>query len=294
MGNHQLAIKDFNKSIEIDPELSEGYYRRGFSKLASKNFHEAVLDFKESEKFEVKEDDKGNAGIPDGLGCCKHALKDYHDALHHYDIAIEQDPSNTEFLMHRAQCYYDLGQFDRSIEDLNTALNITQDDAQLYYRLGLSQYADEDYKACVRSLKQSLICRPFISYESDIYYHIGLSYCNVEKFEKSIFPFSRCIEMIPSEIRYIHERAKAYQMIEDHEKAVADFDTVIKKNPKNAHAHFRRAFSHKALKNFSQAADDFEQAKALDPLNPKMVVNYKKLKGITCIVLCKPGEEKVF
>jgi len=100
--------------------------------------------------------------------------------------------------------------------------------------------------------------------------------------------------MIPSEIRYIHERAKAYQMIEDHEKAVADFDTVIKKNPKNAHAHFRRAFSHKALKNFSQAADDFEQAKALDPLNPKMVVNYKKLKGITCIVLCKPGEEKVF
>jgi hypothetical protein len=24
------------------------------------------------------------------------------------------------------------------------------------------------------------------------------------------------------------------------------------------------------------------------------VVNYKKLKGITCIVLCKPGEEKEF
>lgn len=56
--------------------------------------------------------------------------------------------------------------------------------------------------------------------------------------------------MIPSEISYIHERAKAYQMIEDHEKAVKDFNEVIKKNPKNAHAHFRRAFSHKALKNY--------------------------------------------
>jgi hypothetical protein len=53
--------------------------------------------------------------------------------------------------------------------------------------------------------------------------------------------------MIPSEIKYIHERAKAYQMIEDHENAVKDFDAVIKKNPKNAHAHFRRAFSHKSL-----------------------------------------------
>ena len=69
---------------------------------------------------------------------------------------------------------------------------------------------------------------------------------------------------------------------------------MIKKNPKNAHAYFRRAFSHKALKNFSTAADDFEKAKQLAPMNPKMVVNYKKLKGVTCIVLCKPGEEPVF
>jgi len=136
--------------------------------------------------------------------------------------------------------------------------------------------------------------KPFLSYEADIYYHIGLAYCNVEKYEKSIYPFQKCCEMIPSEVSYIHERAKAYQMIEDHEKAVKDFNEVIKKNPKNAHAHFRRAFSHKALKNYQQAADDFEQAKALDPMNPKMVVNYKKLKGITCIVLCKPGDEKVF
>ena len=83
-------------------------------------------------------------------------------------------------------------------------------------------------------------------------------------------------------------------MIEEHENAVDDFSQVIKRNPKNAHAHFRRAFSYKALKNYSEAADDFEKAKELDPLNPQMIVNYKKLKGINCIVLCKPGEEKIY
>ena len=80
-------------------------------------------------------------------------------------------------------------------------------------------------------------------------------------------------------------------MIEDHENAVKDFDNVIKKQPKNAHAYFRRAFSHKALKNYQIAAEDFEKAKELEPTNPNLVVNYKKLKGLTCIVLCKPGEE---
>lgn len=83
-------------------------------------------------------------------------------------------------------------------------------------------------------------------------------------------------------------------MIEEHEKAVEDFNEVIKKNPSNAHAYFRRGFSLKSLKEFSLAANDFEKAKELDPMNPKMVVNYKKLKGITCIILCKPGDEKEF
>lgn len=91
--------------------------------------------------------------------------------------------------------------------------------------------------------------------------------------------------MIPSDIRYIHERAKAYQMIEEHAAAIDDFTTVIKKNPNNAHAYFRRAFSLKALKQYKEAADDFETAKEKDPLNQKLVVNYKKLHGITCIVL---------
>jgi len=50
----------------------------------------------------------------------------------------------------------------------------------------------------------------------------------------------------------------------------------------------------KALKEYAKAADDFEKARNLDPMNPKMVINYKKLKGVTCIVLCEPGEEKIF
>lgn len=50
---------------------------------------------------------------------------------------------------------------------------------------------------------------------------------------------------------------------------------MIKRNPLNAHAHFRRAFSLKSLKRYDEAVNDFERAKDLDPLDAKMVVNYK-------------------
>lgn len=118
----------------------------------------------------------------------------------------------------------------------------------MLYRQGLVYFSFKKYKKCIATMKAALQYKPFLSYEADIFYHLGLAYCRLEKFEKSIFPYTRCIERMPSDLRYIHERAKAYQMIEDHESSVADFDFVIKKNPKNANAHFRRAFSLKALR----------------------------------------------
>jgi tetratricopeptide (TPR) repeat protein len=116
------------------------------------------------------------------------------------------------------------------------------------YKLGLTYYAHQKYKKCIKTLKAALKNQPLVSIEPDIYYHIGLAYCRVQKFEKSIWPYSRCVERAPSDIRFVHERAKAYQMIELHKEAVDDFTAVIERNKKNAHAHFRRAFSLKALK----------------------------------------------
>ena len=76
--------------------------------------------------------------------------------------------------------------------------------------MGITYFAFKKYKKCIATMKAALQCKPFMTYEADIYYHLGLAYCRLEKFEKSIFPFSRCIERIPSDLRYIHERAKAY------------------------------------------------------------------------------------
>jgi Tfp pilus assembly protein PilF len=83
-------------------------------------------------------------------------------------------------------------------------------------------------------------------------------------------------------------------MIHWHREAVDDFTKVIKMCPRNAHAFFRRAFSLKSLKEFQRAAEDFEKAVKLDPLNPALIVNYKQLKDVSCIVLCEPGEEPTF
>jgi hypothetical protein len=59
-------------------------------------------------------------------------------------------------------------------------------------------------------MKAALTNEPFVTYEPDIYYHVGLAYCREQKFEKAIFPLTKCIDRIPQNVAYVHERAKAF------------------------------------------------------------------------------------
>jgi len=80
-------------------------------------------------------------------------------------------------------------------------------------------------------------------------------------------------------------------MCGQYEEAVQDFSVVITRQSMNARAYFRRAFAHKALKCYDDAAADFEKAKELEPNNPALIVNYKRIHDTECIELCKAGEE---
>jgi hypothetical protein len=40
-------------------------------------------------------------------------------------------------------------------------------------------------------------------------------------------------------------------------------------------------------------ADDFERARELNPEDPQLIVNYKKIFKIKFIKLCEPGQETV-
>lgn len=97
--------------------------------------------------------------------------------------------------MHRAKCYFDQKMYEESILDLQTALQHSPNDSMLLYLLGLSFYADQNFKQCLKTFKQALMnvddMDISVDYTPDIYYHIGLAYCMVEKFEKSIYPYTK-------------------------------------------------------------------------------------------------------
>ena len=68
-----MAIDDFTEAVTHDPELPEGYYRRGMSKYSLKMYHDAIEDFKTAYDKEDRQMDmdpsitERNNGIENGL-----------------------------------------------------------------------------------------------------------------------------------------------------------------------------------------------------------------------------------
>ena len=50
--------------------------------------------------------------------------------------------------------------------------------------------------------------------------------------------------------------------------------------------------AHHSLKQYQKAAELFEDAKACDPRNPLVVVDYNSLHNVHVIELCRPGQER--
>lgn len=74
----------------------------------------------------------------------------------------------------------DIKDYNNAIEDLTNALSRKPTDPQILYKRGLAFYKNEEFKKSIKDLYASLENKPYETYEADIYYHLGISYANLE------------------------------------------------------------------------------------------------------------------
>ena len=96
-GNLKGAIADFTKSIQINPNYLDAYFKRGDAKEQLKDYKGAIEDY--TKAIEIKPND---ADLYAYRGFAKSQLEDYKGAIDDYAKAIEIDPLNKYFYSGRA------------------------------------------------------------------------------------------------------------------------------------------------------------------------------------------------
>lgn len=246
----------------------------------------AIEDLSKAEKYGCR-----NALMFSERALAFRALGNMAQAIEDLTIAIEVGGLQTKYLSDRARCLLDQSLYSRAEADLCKALELDARSPSLLYQRGLTLYAQERYAEAVADLKAALQFDPEESCLADLYYHLGVSYANIDKHPLAVPAYDHAVSRRGDMPHYRHERAKSLQAIADHTSALRDFTRVLDLQPTNAHAFFRRAFSYKAMGLYSEAAEDFEAAKEFAPDDPRMIVNYRRLTSINCVSLGPCGRE---
>ena len=161
MGNHTSAILDFEEACKIDlndpkPEVYKGISKIKLKKYidAEKIFNSALEKYEElSKKANAKDHSKKLAMVKDGLGFCYLANKDYTHALECFSSANTYDPNNCAYIVDKAQAFTEYNKHDMALLELEKALELNSQDPQIYYKLGLSNFQKEKYSKAIKVKK---------------------------------------------------------------------------------------------------------------------------------------------
>ena len=136
LGEHEKALLDFSKAIEIEPGNDLLYFTRGLVYRIMGNNEEAVADF--TRAIEVNAD-VGEYYFERAVSLLN--LKRFDEALADLDRALLLDgnySNDSLFYCHRGSNYFKLGNYDAAIENFTKAISLNPNDSRLYFSRGLA------------------------------------------------------------------------------------------------------------------------------------------------------------
>lgn len=278
-----LALADFNSSIEIDPEFAKAYYRRGILYKKMELLENAARDFKKAIELDPKCDEAMTE-----LGFI-HIQMGKKDAMKYFNKAIKINPcagnyfsrvaARAKMLKRQnaienfasgkvtkddcyADCTFNEKQAKDDIKDLDKAIAFEPDDTY-YYSLRISRYKYlKQYENALADYEKLIELEP----EEEEFY-LEMAYCkyNTDKFAEAIEEIDAYLKMVDgSGDDFLYQtRGNANYELGNFENALKDFSKslVLKET---AESYYYRGLTNYKLKHFIQAYKDLQKALELN------------------------------
>jgi len=125
-GEYQDSINDFERALEISPNLAEAYSYRGQAKVELGDINGAIADYNHLLLIQPK-----NAEAYNNRANAYHKLKDYEAAIKDYNQALDINPNFALAYYHRGCIYLELENQQSAIEDLRRAVELFEQEKDM-------------------------------------------------------------------------------------------------------------------------------------------------------------------
>ena len=133
-GEYNLAIVDYTKAVELDPENAERYISRGIAYRLKSDFDSAIEDFNEAINLNSNDFRAYNH-----RGIVYRMKGEYNKAITDYNKAIELNPDDNYSgpYFNRGIIYDSKGEIEKAIADYSKSIELNPSSADAYYYRGM-------------------------------------------------------------------------------------------------------------------------------------------------------------
>ena len=188
-------------------------------------------------------------------------MGDYNHAIDDLDRAIQINPGFALAYNGRGNVRDTLGYCAQAIEDYSRAVEIQPRYPEAYYNRGTSYQNAGMYRQAIQDYDKAIETNLLDT--ADVFCNRGAAYASLGDQMKAIEDYGRALEIDPRHAKTYFNRAIAYGILGDHLQALKDFDSAIQINPEYARAYFHRGKAHALLGDQKQALEDMKTAARL-------------------------------
>jgi tetratricopeptide (TPR) repeat protein len=132
-GDYENAVSFFNRTIELEPNMSEAYLYRGLAYRNMQKYKEALADYNKLLSIEPN-----SAPAYNNRGVVYWKQGKHKEALADYNKTISLAPNDYIVYNNRGVVYYEMGNYDSALADYSKAISLNPKFAQSYWNRAVS------------------------------------------------------------------------------------------------------------------------------------------------------------
>ncbi|MBS1794661.1 MAG: tetratricopeptide repeat protein, partial [Acidobacteria bacterium] len=256
--NFEAAIPEFTRAIQLNPNDSLAYVRRGFSYNYLGDSTSAFKDYDMALKTDP------NLRNEEYIACVFYKKGDAADMI--VDKCTETVTKYKEFSLayyKRGIAYRDLGNYEQAIRDYSEAIRLYPNFAYAYNTRAVV-YIDgrKNYSAAISDTTNAIRINPNFS---SAYFNRGLSYFSLDNYDAALADFTRAIQLTPDDYDSYYYRGRIYYEQENNSQAIVNFSKAISLSPNEVEPYRYRGICYFNQQDYQAAIDDYTTAIRLKP-----------------------------
>jgi tetratricopeptide (TPR) repeat protein len=209
----------------------------------TKNYNDCISYSLEALQLDAKHEDPICL-----LALSYHYLSEFQTSLKYFKLCNRRIKADCETWQLYAQTLAMNNEMEESIRQYKKAIVKYPSSAVLYYNLGYTLIANDQYQAGIDAYEKAAELDPTIV-DSNFHFHIGVAYYNTEDYRMAEDQLQTALELNEENEEAAFLMGEIYFNYNDHENAINYFSRVLYYNPQHKKALFHRLISRVNIKD---------------------------------------------